>query len=518
MSKKAEPAVKKNDANFFSKNRFETILFAVTFLVFVNSILNKYSLDDELVTERNTQVSQGIGGIKTIFTSFYTEGSDTKYSFEYRPVVKATYAIEYSLFGFNPTISHLINILLYAITIVVLFRFLSFLFKNTNPLFSFLVCLLFAVHPLHTEVVASLKNRDELLSLLFCLLTAKYAFDFMLNKKWIAIPLAVICFFVAALSKRDALVFLGIIPLMGIYFYRKEIKWVLIIPAIILPWGVQSLMRNFAVNKVANDRVLNFHENPLFGDFNLMQRIAMASKSFGFYLKIFFIPYPLCFYYGYNQVTIPPFASVGFILPVLVGVFILWVIFKFFKSSPLLSFGLAFFVVSISIYLNIIMPAVGIVADRFDYVPGLGLCIAFVAALGMVFKVDFSKEKKISFAKLKPALSYSLIAICIVFSVCSMVRNRQWKSRMSLFAHDIKHLNNSAKANELLASQYSAEASQSQEPQQRNSLADSAIKYFKRTLEIYPDYITVYNNLGSIYFNMKGDLSTPLQYFKKAIE
>jgi protein O-mannosyl-transferase len=517
MAKKAQAAAKAK-SGFVSKNRYELILFFVSFIVFANTIGNKYSLDDELVTERNQQVAQGIKGLKKIFTSFYTDGSDSKYSFEYRPVVKATYAIEYSLFGFNPGISHFINVLLYSLTVCVLFRLLQFLFKNYSPLFSFLVCLLFAVHPLHTEVVASLKNRDELLSFLFCLLMGQQVFKVIVNRKWLSAIPAILFFGLGALSKKDAFVFLALIPLMGVYFLRKEIKWWLYIPVAGLAFGLQTLIRKMAISGLHRDRIYNVHENPLYLDPGFSSRVALGAKSFGFYLKMFLVPYPLCFYYGYNEFTIPSFTSPAFLVSVLAGLLVLWAIYKYFRSNPVLSFGLAFFVVAVSIYLNLLVPVVGVVADRFAYVPGLGLCIAFIAALGMVFKIDFSAQRTLTFGKLTPNFRYLVIALCGVFAIYSAARNRDWKDRTSLFTHDIEHLENSAKAHELLASNFSAEASASQDQNAKADFAKKAIFHYERAIQIYPGYITVYNNLGSIYFNLLGDFRTPVQYFRKAIE
>ncbi|MFN6038144.1 MAG: hypothetical protein ACK452_06735, partial [Bacteroidota bacterium] len=155
MGKKKNIQSSKNQ--FYRKNKLEIILFLLSALIYSNTFLNGYNLDDEFVTGENTLCQQGLTGLKKIFTSHYTEGSNSKYNYEYRPVVKATFAIEYSLFGSSPKISHLINILIYSITVIILFRLLNFLFKENNKIFTFLVSVLFAVHPLHTEVVASLK-------------------------------------------------------------------------------------------------------------------------------------------------------------------------------------------------------------------------------------------------------------------------------------------------------------------------------------------------------------------------
>ena len=80
-------------------------------------------MDDELVTEEHPMVEKGIDGIPEIFSSLYTNQEGMK--FGYRPVVIMTYALEYSIFSGNPHISHFINVLIYIITALVLFRLLS---------------------------------------------------------------------------------------------------------------------------------------------------------------------------------------------------------------------------------------------------------------------------------------------------------------------------------------------------------------------------------------------------------
>src|SRR5690606_38420015 len=126
------------------------------FLFYGNSLNNGYSMDDELVTTTHRQshanVEKGILGLKSIFLSRYV--NDDKLSYAYRPVTTYSFAIEYDLFK-NTTnkarVSHAINILLYALSGILLFLFLQTLFKKENEWFSALVVFLFLIHPIHSE-------------------------------------------------------------------------------------------------------------------------------------------------------------------------------------------------------------------------------------------------------------------------------------------------------------------------------------------------------------------------------
>ena len=132
-------------------------------------------MDDDLVTRNHRLTSKGISAIPEIFTSPYYQ-DDMGYAYEYRPVVLSSFAIEHSLFGDKPFVSHLINLFLYALCCVLLFKVMKVISVSFTPLLSFFVTLLFAAHTSHTEVVASIKNRDEILGLIFCLLSFLVAF------------------------------------------------------------------------------------------------------------------------------------------------------------------------------------------------------------------------------------------------------------------------------------------------------------------------------------------------------
>ena len=110
------------------KNIFYAFLILV-FIIYGNTLKNKYALDDEYITVTNfpvkgkekeyipnhTLVSKGISAIPKIWQSRYAH--DSEGAFDYRPVAATTFAIEYSIFGQNPFVSHLINLLLYFICV-----------------------------------------------------------------------------------------------------------------------------------------------------------------------------------------------------------------------------------------------------------------------------------------------------------------------------------------------------------------------------------------------------------------
>ena len=199
------------------KTIYYLLIPLVVFFLYGNTLFNDYSLDDELVIRDNLKIHQGIKGIPEILTTHYSSIGDIR--FEYRPVVLITFALEYSLWGENPFYSHLINIILYIILLFVIFKVLQLSFKDYSILFIFLILLLYATHPIHTEVVASLKNRDELLSSLFGFLFIYYILIFLDKQKIIFVVSALIFLFLGVLSKKSAFIFPLILMLFFCIFF-----------------------------------------------------------------------------------------------------------------------------------------------------------------------------------------------------------------------------------------------------------------------------------------------------------
>src|ERR1035437_3769475 len=213
---------------------FPVLITVFVFLIYGNSIKNEYALDDNYVTVTNlkepgnSRVAKGIKGIPEIFSSHYVESSSQ--SFEYRPLVLATFAIEYQFFGSNPHVSHFISVLIYALTCLLLFSILCKLLKNYNIVFPLLIIFLFITHPIHTEVVDNIKCRDELLSFLFGICSLHFFLKSTEAKnKWLPVVLAIVFLLMALLCKRTAVLFIALIPLAIYFFTSIKLKQIVII-------------------------------------------------------------------------------------------------------------------------------------------------------------------------------------------------------------------------------------------------------------------------------------------------
>src|ERR1700739_3795740 len=180
----------------FSDNKKTFLFFFILSLLFYgNSIKNDFSFDDSYVTvtnhaangqklkPNNFLAARSIKGIPKIWRSRYGHGDGTAY--DSRPVVLSLFAIEYSIFGQSPHINHFISIILYSLIVFFLFQLLKLClhqYPYKEP-FALVCSVLFLAHPLHTEVVNNIKCADELLTLLFGLLTSINVVKYYTEKK-----------------------------------------------------------------------------------------------------------------------------------------------------------------------------------------------------------------------------------------------------------------------------------------------------------------------------------------------
>jgi hypothetical protein len=217
---------------FLRNTRLQSLLiFAVAFLLYANTLTHGFVLDDAIVITDNMYTQQGVKGVggilskDTFFGFFKVEGKETLVSGgRYRPMTLVIFAFLYQLVGASPFIFHFLTVLLFAATCVLFYHTLLLLFGGASndraALLAWLAAVLFAVHPIHTEVVANIKGCDEIVTLLGSLATLYFvvkAYDTGLSKWKI---LAGITFFLACLSKENAAAFVVIIPL-ALWFFRN---------------------------------------------------------------------------------------------------------------------------------------------------------------------------------------------------------------------------------------------------------------------------------------------------------
>jgi hypothetical protein len=121
---------------FWRKNSCPAlVLFLLGLLLYGYTVTFDYVLDDKIVLSENSFVKKGVVGVWDILTTDSFEGyfgrqQDLVAGGRYRPLSLVTFAIEYQFFGLRPSVSHFFNVLLYALTGLLLFRVLCLLFSE----------------------------------------------------------------------------------------------------------------------------------------------------------------------------------------------------------------------------------------------------------------------------------------------------------------------------------------------------------------------------------------------------
>ncbi|MDP4934065.1 MAG: hypothetical protein NWR30_05095 [Salibacteraceae bacterium] len=209
------------------------ITFLLGFALYANTIPFDYTLDDKLYITANEFTKKGIDGIHDIWTNdlmtgFFGSKKNLVEGGRYRPLSQTTHAIEWQIFGNNPEISHLINVVLYGLIGMLLLSVLKRIFswKEDRWWWSipFVATALFLAHPTHTEVGASIKSRDEILSVLFALMAFRSVLVYIKNGHFLHVILAGFWFFSSILSKESSATFIGVIPLTLIFFPQGSFK------------------------------------------------------------------------------------------------------------------------------------------------------------------------------------------------------------------------------------------------------------------------------------------------------
>ncbi len=498
------------------------IIVVLAFVLYGNTIPNKYSLDDSYVTSVNPQVQQGIKAIPSIFASNYIsmnaeEGG--QYNYGYRPMAKATYAIEWQFFGENPHVSHFINVLFYALTGLVLFSLLKRLFNGYNILVPFLAVVFFMVHPIHTEVVASLKNREEILSLLGSLLSVHFFIRWYDSGKKINILWALLSFAFGYMSKANAFTFILTIPLI-LYFFTEVTTKKIVITTLMVVALIALILTIPRVFLETAFRPNQYIENPLIFDPSFAERVGTSMIVLLHHLKMLIFPHPLIFYYGYDMIPISTFSNPLVWVSIVIHLMLLGYAMYNFRKKSVLSFAILFYLINIGIFSNLAFPPTGIVADRFLYSASLGFSIALAVLLFRLFKVDLSTQRLPA-----KALSF-IILISVLLAVPATARtidrNRDWKTEMTLYKADMPYMERSAKGNFIYATNLRStivERLKAGTPRSRIVKdANTCIEHFKRAVAVYPEYPDAWNNLGESYLLLLNESDSSIKYFEKAIE
>lgn len=474
-------------------------------LLYANTMGHDYCLDDFSAIKDNWVTKGGLKNLGTIFTTEYRYGAWGSPGSLYRPAILAMFALEYQLSPENPALNHIINVLLYGATGWVLWITWRRVLADYPPVLAALAVLLFMAHPVHTEVVANIKSRDEIMSLLLSNL-ALYSvwrhFE-LKNSTWLG--LSVLFYGIGMFCKEGTITFLAVFPLAIWYFTDKGVGTALRITGLLaIPVAIFLLIRYKVLHAQPYQETFSVLDNFMAELKNGPTRIASASMMCGRYLWALLVPHPLISDLGFPQYKPVGFgdwrASVGFLTHVGLAT---WALANMGKKH-FLSFCILFYLAGLSLFSNLLEQIqIGTsYGERLLYVPSLGFVLALAWLLCRTFKVD--DRQQIWNPNNKGSLVWGIAGILLLlYGVKTFTRNSAWFDSYSLYMADIGHSPNCAKLHYHLGLEQAKRGGD----EKTGTVVDStwflkAIDTYTRAIELYPEYHDAYGSRGLAYFRL----------------
>ncbi len=503
------------------------VLGVVSFLLYVNTLGHDFVLDDAIVITENVLTEKGVAAIPDLLTHdsffgfFQVEGKDQLVQGgRYRPLSLILFAFLYQLFGSTPFVFHFVNVLLFAFCSILTYRLLHSLLskvvKGENARFlSFSAALLFAVHPIHTEVVANVKSADELLSYLLSVgaMILVFKSSKASTRDWV---LAGLLFFMALLAKEIAATFIGIayctILLLRSASFKTHLTKLL---PFMVSFGAYLFLRIAVLGldvggstpprELMNNPFLKLVDGQ-YMDMTTMEKWPMIIQGLGMYIKLIFLPYPLTHDYYPRHPDIVDWADWQVLISLALLIISVLLVVRFWRSRPIPVYGLLIFFGGLFLTSNILFPIGTNLSERFLFVPSLGWCIGMAWIATEMIK----SGRKVP--------TFILLGIVIIaFSVITVTRNPTWKNNYRLFTTDAETSWKSAKVQNAAGGALIAQAMTVSDTTVRNQNLRLATRHLDQAIQIHPLYKNAYLLLGNAHYYLER-YETAITYYNKALQ
>ncbi len=479
-----------------SNTAFVLIIVFLTALIYSSAVNNDFTTwdDNHYVTGNRFIKDFSKEGVRKLWTERTGMGGTR--------LTLTSFMIDYKLWGLNSTLYHAENVVWHILNALLLYFLILRLMKNKK--IAFVAAILFAIHPMHVESVAWIAERKDVLYTFFLLLCLHSYISYIKSKKplkkalyWLAFTMS---FYLSWHSKFSAVVIPPLLFLIDYILQRRFTIWLIVEKLPILIFTATEVYRiafgaHARMDFQGKKMVESFHQTY---KYTFFEKSLLASYALMFYLIRFILPVRLSAIIPYPikiEGVFPPeyYLALGFAVILLVGIAI--ILYRLKKNRKEYIFGFLFFLLTISIFLHFIsIKGVVVVADRYTYVPYIGLSI--------IVGIFLSHIKK---PKLK-TIAWSIFLISLIFmSISTFQRNKVWKNDISLFSSVLERnpdvvsaLNNRGNAYNIICNY------------------ELAIKDFNHGLELQPNFLYLYNNRAQSYHQLDSN-KLALQDLEKAI-
>ena len=497
-------------------------LVVVTFAIYVQVGNHQFlNFDDNLYVTDNPHVSSGISG-KNIAWAFSSVDAAN-----WHPVTWLSHMIDAQLYGMNPRGHHLSNVIIHAASSLLL---LLFLFRLTGSLWrSSFVAALFALHPLHVESVAWVAERKDVLSGFFWFLTLLLYFEFVTKRKPVLYLLTLLSFMFGLMSK-PMLVTLPIVMLLLDFWpldrYKSEEQGVrqlsgrassLILEKI--PFFVCSLLSGLIT-------IYAQHTGGAVTATPIYLRIENALIAYVTYVFKTLWPHDLAVYYP-MPLSFPLLQVIGSLLVLL---FLSVTVIRVGRRYSYLTVGWFWFLITLLPVIGLIHVGGQSIADRYMYIPVIGLFIMVAWGMPDLARGVPYREK---------VLAIIAGAFIVASAAVTWHQIGYWRDSISLYRHTLQVTSGNAFIHHNLGVALAEKGGLDEAIREyrealfikpnyadahnnlgialaRKGFLDAAIFEFQETIRIQPDYVDAHNNLG-ITFARKGDWDGAIRAYQAAL-
>jgi len=399
----------------------KAILLVVILAVTVVSYSRIFGLDFQriwgddlyLLNERIQDFS--LNNIVSYFTGFFAGN--------YHPLTTLSFAINYQIFGLNPTVFHVENLIVHLVNIILVFFLINKLTKNLE--IAVIVALFFGIHPMHVESVSWISGRKDLIYSLFFLISLLAYYQYIskeLKRKFYFLSL--IMFLLSLLSKSMAVTLPIVLLIIDYYHNRIFTKRTLLEK---LPFFALSII--FGIIAIVGHESADAAE--IVSKYSFGDRFFLISYGILSYIVMLFYPlrqFSQSAIHYYPEKIDSLFPIEYYIAPAILLVIILLIlVFRRYRKGLL--FGFLFFLITISVVLQLIQIDNSIISERYTYLPYIGLF--FILAYIYNQLANKTKYRRI----LKPVLIIILLGLGVTFAIKTSIRNKVWKDSITLFGN-----------------------------------------------------------------------------------
>jgi tetratricopeptide (TPR) repeat protein len=485
------------------------IVGVIGLLLYANTLNFGYTLDDYSLILENKSTLKGFGAIKEIFSTSYRYGYIFLSDELYRPISKAIFAIQWGLAPNKPFLGHLTNIVFFAFTCMVMYRFLAKNIANTN--LALVITLLFAAMPIHTEVVASIKSLDEILALLFGLLAMEGFVNYASEEKYSQLIKASFYYLLALLSKESSVTLLAVFPI-AIYFFVGKMGKSILQPSLI---SLGIVLMYLAVRaKVLGGASLSLSpssvDNMLVIAPDLLARYTTAIGILGLYLLKMIVPSNLSFDNSFPQIPFMNSSDITFIISLIVLLAMLIFSIISIKKRDLAGFGFLFFFITASVSSNIFVMIGTHWGERLMYLPSFGIVFSLI----VLFHRNVIEKLKID-----PMVFVGIFGVLFfVYGGVTIARNNVWKNNYTLYSSGLVSAPNSTRVNYYMGNYLIKEdVLANKTPAEQDSILKLGIRYLETATKLVPSFTDAWNQQGLAQLRMK-NYDKAILIYKKAIQ